>query len=157
MDRKAFMLISKYFKNKKDKGGNPYTQHLFSVYEKVKCNGFDVSVVALLHDIVEDTDIALEDLVSEGFSSEVVGMIEILTRREEETYKNYINRVLESDNYGALIIKKADLEDNINISRLGQATEKDMLRIRDRYIPAWLMINKKINDMGRKYDKGSNA
>jgi len=83
--------------------------------------------VAVMHDIVEDTDITLDDLRNEGFSKQVVSAIECVTKREGEDYDSFIERI--SLNPLATKVKLADLEDNMDLSRLSDVTEKDLERV----------------------------
>lgn len=147
LKKEAIKLIYNVFKSKRDNGGNPYSRHLITVMQKVEGFGEDIEVSALLHDIVEDTEITLEDLKEIGFNKDILDMVNILTRRKYEVYNLYLDRVLESNNYGALVIKRADLEDNMDLSRLQEITIKDIRRLETRYIPAWKKINKKIKDL----------
>jgi len=90
-------------------------------------------ISAVLHDVVEDTDWTLEALRSEGFSIEVLATVDRLSRREDESYDAFIERV--SGNKDAIAVKIIDLEDNLNITRLANVTEKDCKRL-DNYIQA---------------------
>jgi (p)ppGpp synthase/HD superfamily hydrolase len=84
-------------------------------------------IVAVLHDIVEDTDISLNDLRNEGFSEEVVSAVECLTKQVGENYDSYIERI--SFNPLAVKIKLADLEDNRDLTRLPQVTDMNLERL----------------------------
>jgi len=87
----------------------------------------DEKIVAVLHDIVEDTNISLNDLRNEGFSEEVVSAVECLTKQDGENYDSYIERI--SFNPLAVKIKLADLEDNRDLTRLPEVTDKDLERL----------------------------
>lgn len=84
--------------------------------------------IAYLHDILEDTNTTTQELISIGISTDTINIINILTKKKDEPYTNYINRI--KKNSTAQMIKKADLEDNMNISRLNQLTDKDIARIK---------------------------
>ena len=84
-------------------------------------------IVALLHDVIEDTDITLEHLKKEGFNDDVLTALDAMTKREGESYDQFIERV--KDNPIALKVKMADLRDNMDILRLPVLTEKDLQRI----------------------------
>jgi len=96
----------------KDKVGKPYILHPLRVMLSLEGQEKDVLIVAVLHDIVEDTDATLSDLKSRGFNQKIIDAIDAITRRKEETYSNYILRCKE--NKIAKIVKLADLEDNRN-------------------------------------------
>ena len=93
-------------------------------------------MIAVLHDIVEDTDTTLSDLRQEGFPESVVGAVDALSRREEESYEDFSARA--GANSLARPVKVADLEDSMNLLRLGteELSEKDVERL-NRYLRAW--------------------
>lgn len=129
---KALELISKYHKDQKDLGGNPYSEHLERVSKS--CVTVDGKLVALLHDILEDTS-CTEEVLSEYFPKSVVETVKLLTRKKGEHYKDYINRV--ATNPIAVEVKFADLKDNLDILRLGRPiTEKDLQRL-NKYIESY--------------------
>ena len=95
-----------------DKAGRPYTEHLERVAESVRRPG--AAAVAYLHDIVEDTPCTLDHLIRLGFDeSRVVRPVDILTRRDGETYFDYIRRIAKSGDATALAVKRADLLDHL--------------------------------------------
>ena len=91
-------------------------------------------IAAVLHDVVEDSDWTLEQLRGEGFSEEVLQAVDCLTHRDGETYDEFITRVCASAI--ARQVKIADLEDNMNVKRIGEITPKDLARI-EEYHRAW--------------------
>jgi (p)ppGpp synthase/HD superfamily hydrolase len=94
--------------------------------------------VAILHDVVEDTDWTIEQLRAEGFSEEVLQAVACLTHRENENYDEFLARI--ESNAIARRVKLADLEDNMDVRRLNALTEKDLQRLQ-RYHPAWVKLN----------------
>ena len=124
LDR-AIELAKQHHEGQTDKAGKPYIEHPLRVMNQVESE--EEKIVAVLHDIVEDTDISLDDLRSEGFSEEVVSAVECLTKQDGENYDSYIERI--SFNPLAVKIKLADLEDNSNLTRLPEVTDKDLERI----------------------------
>lgn len=114
-----------------DKAGEPYILHPLRVM--LACATLETRIAAVLHDAVEDTDLALSDLAR--FGDQVVGAVDALTHREGEAYFDYIARAKE--NPIACEVKRADLWDNyLNPER--QATLRPELR--DRYAKAWAML-----------------
>src|SRR5262249_4397457 len=87
-------------------------------------------MAAVLHDVVEDTPTTLDDLRREGFPQAVVEAVDCLTRREDESYDEFIARI--KPNALARRVKIADLEDNMDLSRIPHPTDKDLARI-ERY------------------------
>ena len=124
LDR-AIELAKQHHEGQTDKAGKPYIEHPLRVMNQVESE--EEKIVAVLHDIVEDTDISLNELRNEGFSEEVVSAVECLTKQDGENYDSYIERI--SFNPLAVKIKLADLEDNRDLTRLPEVTDKDLERI----------------------------
>ena len=97
-----------------DKAGAPYLLHPVRV--ALHCNGPREQIVALLHDVIEDTAIALSDLW-EMFDIDVIVALQSITRQQGEDYMDFIKRV--GQNSLATAVKIRDLEDNMDVSRLG--------------------------------------
>ncbi|HSK75774.1 MAG TPA: GTP pyrophosphokinase [Thermoanaerobaculia bacterium] len=111
-----------------DKGGAPYILHPLRVMLKMREE--PERIVAVLHDVVEDTDWTFAALREKGFSEVVVTAIDHLTRRPEETYEEFVERAARHPI--ARAVKIADVEDNLDLSRIATPTEKDHAR-RARY------------------------
>ncbi|MBO7553434.1 MAG: GTP pyrophosphokinase [Bacteroidaceae bacterium] len=122
-------------RGQKDKAGKPYYGHLIRVAQDVFTG--KRKIVALLHDIVEDTDATPEFLLQQGFPSEIVEAVEAISHREDESYEAFINRV--AQNPLATTVKISDLEDNMDIFRLKEITEEDRLRL-NKYLKAWRQL-----------------
>jgi len=121
----AIAITAEAFRNKKDKGNQPYILHCLRVMDKVEG---DVSKqAAVMHDLIEDTDYTLGKLLALGFSEEVLNIVNFLTHKKEDSYEDYIRLV--SYNSKAKKIKMADLEDNSDITRLKGLREKDIKRM----------------------------
>ena len=138
-------LIKKLFDGKVDKGGYPYLDHLHEVSNRVDSE--DAKLIGLMHDILEDTDMTSEELLKMGYSDHIVSSIEVLTRKEKEDYNDYIERIIASNNKDALSVKLADLNHNMDISRIKNPTVKDVDRIEKRYRPAYIKILNKLEGM----------
>lgn len=95
----------------KDLVGNPAVLHLLAVCVAGK-NELEQKA-GLLHDIVEDTDVTLEDLRSEGVEEEVVEAVDLLTHREEDSYEEYVRKIAFSRNETAIRVKLHDLHHNL--------------------------------------------
>lgn len=96
---------------------DPYFNHVKRVAEAVaKMDGsVEAIAAAYLHDVVEDTDVTLDDLLKVGFPQRAVTLVDLLTRKKGQSYNEYINSLLLSNDREALLIKLADLNDNSNI------------------------------------------
>ena len=84
---KSFELVCRLFEDKEDKSGIPYIVHLSKV-----CHGVDEyieKVCALLHDVVEDTDVTFDDLREFGYDEEVIEILSYLTKHKGEDYRDY--------------------------------------------------------------------
>ena len=129
---KSLQIALKAYAGQKDKAGETYILHPLRIMAKMETN--EEKSVALLHDVIEDSDFSAQDLLNEGIPSNVVDAVQALTKDEGEDYDFFIERVLK--NKLASKIKAADIEDNINILRLKSINEKDLQRIA-KYHKAW--------------------
>ena len=126
-------LAIKMHEGQVDKLGKPYIDHLF----RVGFRGKSVSEmkVGILHDIIEDTDMTLSELKRTGLlSNEELDAIDHLTRKEGETYFDYINRV--TKNELATKVKLNDLRDNLDLTRFDEVKEEH-LSLLNRYLKAY--------------------
>ena len=142
---KSLEIVTKLFNEKCDKGGFPYVIHLLRVYSGV--SEYIEKVCALLHDVVEDTDVSYEDLKNIGYNDEVLDILRILTKLKGEDYRKYIDRIIDSGNVHAMNIKLADLRHNMETGRIKNPTANDYERISKRYEPAYERINNKLQEM----------
>ena len=115
-----------------DKTGAPYLLHLMRVGLQQETES--AMIAGVLHDLVEDTAWTVADLEEEGFPAEVVETIERLTRRPEESYEGFIRRV--GEHPMARQVKIADLEDNMDVTRLESVGRTDADRLA-KYLRAW--------------------
>ncbi len=114
LTRKALIISFEAHRNQKDKAGVPYIYHPYEVASKMTDE--NTTLAALLHDTVEDTSLTFSDLEREGFPSPVIEAVKVLTHRKGTPYLEYIEKVKE--NSIARAVKKADLEHNMNQSRM---------------------------------------
>ncbi len=128
MLEKAIGIALKAHQNQKDKYGQPYVLHPIRIMSSFR-NPI-LQQIAILHDVVEDSSWTCEQLAAQSFSAEIVEAVDALTRRSEESYDSLIDRA--SINPLALLVKLADLEDNMDIRRMKDITEKDGERL-NRY------------------------
>lgn len=120
---KEIALIAHF--GQKDKAGEDYINHPLRVSSDL--SGAE-AVVALLHDVVEDTNFTLDYLAGEGFSKAIVSGINAITRKDGETYEAFVRRA--GRNKIARAVKMADLKDNMNLLRLPELTDEDLQRVR---------------------------
>lgn len=124
---KAIALAAKKHMGQVDKAGQAYIFHPLRLMFKVKTP--EQQIVAVLHDILEDTDTTIVDLISLGFSQEVIDAIDAMTKRPHETRIEAAYRTVK--NPIARVVKLADLADNMDMSRIPQPTTRDLLRLEE--------------------------
>ncbi len=128
----ALALAVEAHRGQLDKAGQPYILHPLRVMARVTTPA--ERLVAVLHDVVEDSPTTLDDLRAAGFEEPVVRAVDHLTRREDESYKAFIERV--DDDPLARRVKLADLEDNMTLTRLTELDERAIERL-GRYMRAY--------------------
>lgn len=124
---KAIAIVSKAFEGKFDKGGKPYVLHCLHVMNQMPQDDEDLMCVAVLHDLIEDTDWTFQDLIDEGFSRRVIDALRLLTHDLNVPYKEYVKAIYW--NADARRVKIADLEHNSDITRMKGLKEKDFRRL----------------------------
>lgn len=125
---KALQIAAKAHEGQKDKDGQPYILHPLRVMHAVE--GMEAQIIAILHDVVEDTSVTIEDLRAAGFSETILAGVRCVTHGKEESYADYVVRC-KSNPLGRQV-KLADLEDNSRLSRLilrPDRLERDLKRM----------------------------
>jgi len=133
---KALKITLNVHAGQKDKGNQPYILHPLRLM--VKMDSDVTKAAALLHDVLEDSDMDSADLARQGINSNIIEIVQLVTKKNDESYESYIDRI--STNPLATQIKIADLEDNMNILRLGNIDQKDLSRL-NKYLVAWKKLN----------------
>jgi (p)ppGpp synthase/HD superfamily hydrolase len=112
----AIVLATNAHKGQKDRNDEPYVMHPIRVMAQLW--GHDERMVAVLHDVIEDTDVTLDDLRKAGYPDRIVEAVDAISRRKDagESFSQYIQRV--KRNPLATRVKIADLKDNSNLDRL---------------------------------------
>jgi len=134
LDR-ALAIAVRVHRNQKDKSGRPYILHPLRIMMRMTTE--EEMIVAVLHDVIEDSDTTIADLLKENFSPAIITAVDLLTRREHEGYEDYVARI--KGNPLAIKIKLADLEDNMDMSRLRTVEPKDLDRLA-RYKKAYAFL-----------------
>lgn len=116
----------------KDKANKPYFFHLLYVMNNL--DDLNAKIVGVLHDILEDTDITINDLFKYGFSEDIVIAVEILTKSKNQKYMDYIENI--KKNYIATKVKLIDLKHNMDLTRLSDISDNDLKRT-IKYIKAY--------------------
>lgn len=120
----AIAVATKAHTGQVDKAGQPYILHPLRLMFKFEAE--IEMIVAVMHDVIEDSAFTQGDLKKLGFSDEVVEAIDCLSKRQGEAYDSFILRV--SKNNLARKIKIEDIKDNLNLSRLKTISDKDLRR-----------------------------
>ena len=122
---RAIEIAARTHAGQTDKGGAPYILHPLRVMLRVAPGA--QQIVAVLHDVVEDSDVTFEDLEREGFSAEVVKGLRAVTKVEGESYEDFVARAA-LDPVGKAV-KLADLMENSDLSRIAEPSQKDLERV----------------------------
>ncbi len=134
--KKAMKFCFQAHKEQTDKSGIPYVFHPIHLAEQMKDE--DTTVVALLHDVIEDTDYTLEDLAEMGFNERVIEAIALMTHPEDVPYMDYVAKI--KNNPIAKAVKLADLAHNSDITRMDVVDEKAKARV-EKYAKAIALLN----------------
>ena len=137
--QRALEIAVESHKNQKQKDGTPYAFHPINLSMSLESE--EQKIVALLHDVVEDTDWTFEDLVREGFSESVIEALRLLTHTDGSLYEDYVERL--ASNSLAKAVKKADLADNMDFKRIPEPTERDFARLQ-KYHRAWRRLRDEV-------------
>lgn len=131
----AILLAAEAHRGQSEKAGNPYILHPLRVMFRLESE--TDRIVGVLHDVIEDTRYTLQDLSAMGYPESLLDALDCLTRRETETYEEFIARI--RINPLARRVKLADLEDNMDVRRLPALTDKDAERLK-KYLNAWTLL-----------------
>jgi (p)ppGpp synthase/HD superfamily hydrolase len=128
----AIALAVETHRGQVEKAGQPYCLHLLRVMFRLESE--QERMAGVLHDLVEDTPYTLDDLRSMGYPDAVIEVLDCVTHRDGESYEEFIERI--KPNPLARRVKIADLEDNMDLRRLPELSERDVARM-NRYRRAW--------------------
>ena len=117
---KCLEIAKEAHKGQKRWNGEPYINHPLSVAlsfedERLKC-------IAILHDVIEDSSYDKHILSSKGIRNEIIEIVEILTRGQSESYKNFILRICKSQD--AIKVKIEDIKHNLSDLKEGSMRDK---------------------------------
>lgn len=145
------LLTIKSHYGQKDKLGQPYILHPLRVMSNF-INNPRRQILALMHDLVEDSPyITIDFLVNGGLPDDIIDGLILITRQKNETYFDYINRIVESKDIDVLYVKYYDLLDNMNENRIPENVDpklqKKLKSMRKRYTKAKNIILKNIQEI----------
>jgi (p)ppGpp synthase/HD superfamily hydrolase len=135
----AIALAASEFRDRHDKSDQPYILHCLHVMYKMPADDAELRIIAVLHDLIEDTDITIEDLSELGYSGRVCTALALLTHDPKMPYDDYIKLI--ATNEDAIRVKLADLDHNSRVTRLKGLTEKDHKRL-EKYCKAFVYLSR---------------
>ena len=124
---RAIQIAAQAHAGQVDKAGQPYILHPLRVMLRMMTG--EERIVGVLHDVVEDSEVSISELLAKGFSIEILTAIEALTKLDGETRVSAANRA--AGNELARRVKLADNAENMDMSRIAHPTEKDFARIKE--------------------------
>lgn len=136
---KMIHIVAAAFEGIHDKGGVPYIMHCLTVMDGVKHLGYKHMMVAVGHDLIEDTDWTAKKLLAVGFHPDVVQGIVCVTHMEGDSYEDYVGKIPRR----WIPIKLEDLSHNMDIKRLKDTRPKDFERL-VKYAKAYKFLEEKI-------------
>lgn len=143
---KAMFIAAREHLGVRDKGGHAYILHPMRIAMRLRTNDEELMSIAVLHDVIEDSKMTFEDLYNEGFSERVVSALRLLTHQKGVSYDDYIDAM--RGNRDALRVKREDLRDNSDITRLKGVTEKDIARMA-KYQRSFLKVEQYLKELDR--------
>lgn len=132
----AMIMCAKAHMSQTDKAGMPYVMHSMRV--AANFTNPQLVIIALLHDVLEDSTSTTANDIDNAFGGVILAAVKMLTHINGEDYFDYIKRIKAHSEI--IKIKLADLEDNMNILRLDNITNKDMARL-NKYVKAYRILN----------------
>ena len=132
---KALAIAIEAHRGQRDRCGAPYITHPLRVMHRLTST--DQQIVAILHDVVEDTPWTFDDLRREGFPEPILEALDCLTKREREPYEDFVRRSV--GNELARAVKLADLEDNMDPRRSPASSQQEIDR-HAKYVRAWRFL-----------------
>lgn len=138
LTKKAMRIAFEAHKNQTDKNGMPYIYHPIHLAEQMSDEA--TTCVALLHDVIEDTDMTFEQLQREGFTAEIITALKLMTHDESVPYLEYVGEI--KKNSVAATVKMADLKHNSDLTRLDHIDDKALIRA-DKYKKAIALLTNK--------------
>ena len=149
----ALNLVANHFRGITDKSGSPYVLHCIRAMMTVE--SLDAKMVAVMHDLIEDTPMTLAQLRTKGFSEQVVNGVDLVTHKDDVSYPDYIVAI--KKNSIATEVKLADLKDNTSLNRTlyrEKSSAKDCARIQ-RYLLSYQLLTEAIDEASYRRQMGA--
>lgn len=141
---KAMFIAAREHMNARDKGGHAYILHPMRIAMRLRTSDEELMSIAVLHDVIEDSKVTFDDLRANEFSERVISALKLLTHQKGVSYDEYIERM--RGNRDALTIKREDLRDNSDITRLKGISDKDFERMK-KYQKAFVKVEEYIKEL----------
>lgn len=125
---KAIAIAVEAHRGHKRKDGSDYITHPIRVMDRVQTD--DEKIVAILHDVVEDTDVTLDDLFNQGFEQKHLDALDAVTKRSGEQYLDEFIPRVKAAGVLAISVKLADIDHNLEDQKALSRDEADFLRRR---------------------------
>ncbi|MBX2972166.1 MAG: phosphohydrolase [Flavobacteriales bacterium] len=137
----AIRLAAKVHRGQVDRFGNPYVMHVMRVM--MRGHDLEEQILGALHDVLERSDLTVDDIAKKGFPPRVLKALQHITRVEPETYEQYIDRVVQ-DNL-AIRVKLHDLADKMDLLHVEQLDPADLKRY-NRQLAAYHRMKKLVEE-----------
>jgi len=131
LTKKAMRIAFDAHKHQVDKTDVPYIFHPIHLAEQMDSE--IAACAALLHDVVEDTDITFDELAGMGIPTTVIDVLRLLTHDDSVAYFDYVQNILDSHNTAAIAVKLADLEHNADLSRYDEIIDSKIFARAEKY------------------------
>lgn len=133
---RAIAIAAQAHVAQKDKAGQPYVLHPLRLMFRMETD--EERMAAVLHDVVEDTEWTLDALRTEGFPPAVLRAVDCLTHRDGEGYEDFVRRAAADP--VARRVKLADIEDNMDMRRIADLTDRDLERLKKYHAARRLLV-----------------
>jgi (p)ppGpp synthase/HD superfamily hydrolase len=134
----AIALAASTHEEQMDKGGKAYILHPIRMMMRLRTDDEELMAIAILHDVVEDSELNIRDLMEMGYSMRIIAGVDAMTRKDGETYDEFIKRC--ALNPDARRVKREDLRDNSDITRLKGLRKKDFERL-EKYSRSFIYLS----------------
>ena len=145
---RALLLVSDLFKDKRDKAGDPYINHLIRV--SVKLDTDELRIAGLLHDVLEDTDVNKEMLSELGFSKRIIEIVSGVTNIKGLDYDSKIKKIIDNGDIDVIKLKYSDMSDNADEGRLSRLSVVTRNKLVKKYKNNLILLEKALEGENEK-------
>jgi (p)ppGpp synthase/HD superfamily hydrolase len=141
---RALQVAARAHEGQRDKEGLPYILHPLRVMANV--TGEAAQIVAVLHDVVEDTSVTFDELAAMGFGADVMDALRLVTHEKSTPYADYV--IAAKANPVARQVKLSDLRDNSRLDRTllrAASVGRDLKRIK-RYVLSYKFLTDQLDE-----------